>query len=371
MEKTNSAGVSKEDLFFLDSAIECAEKGSSLVFPNPRVGALYVKEGEVQGEGFHQKCGEAHAEVAAAEGMNSLEGTTLYVSLEPCSHKGKTPPCAEFIIKKGVKRVVYSMPDPGPGAGGAQMLQNAGIEVVGPLFRKKAFRLLEPFCKNMIHHKAYITLKWAMTLDGKIACASGDSRWVTGSVAREHVHRVRTEVDGILVGAGTLCADNPDLGVRHGIEGPVPRPVIWDPRGRTREKREWYLSHKERKPLIVVNSSDLAKDWPQECELLICPSLSELESSLFGCGIHHLLVEGGSGVHGAFNDAGLGDRALMYTAPKIIGGSGALGAVGGKGVERMAEARSLSVMDYLPLGGDMLNEGLFQYYHPRAQEFIS
>ncbi|MBF0198922.1 MAG: bifunctional diaminohydroxyphosphoribosylaminopyrimidine deaminase/5-amino-6-(5-phosphoribosylamino)uracil reductase RibD [Planctomycetes bacterium] len=360
---------SKTERDYLNRAIKLAGRGSSEVFPNPRVGALYVKDGRILGEGYHHALGRDHAEVEAGKNID-LEGASLYVSLEPCSHHGRTPPCAEFVARRGVKKVVFAMADPIHG-GGAEMLRSSGVEVVGPVFCRDSLAILEPFCKNVISRRTYLTLKWAMTLDGRIATESGDSRWVTSKDARAHSHSLRCEVDGIMVGAGTLLADKPDLGVRHGYCGPAPRPIIWDPKGKTAECQDWYKGKKERSPVVITFSDNASLKWSPHAQVLFLDDWSLLDEALFQEGFHHVLVEGGGGLHGALLDHQLGDRVMTYIAPKIIGGAASKGPVAGLGRELMSEAKEAQGVKLTTLGEDILMDGLLKIYHPEGQGVFS
>ena len=214
--------ISAIDRDWMSLALDAACEGTSMVYPNPRVGCVVVRKGKLLGRGAHVKAGEGHAEVnAIAEcGEEDLKGTTLYVTLEPCAHRGKTPACVDLIIKKGISKVVFGLHDPGPGRGGAELLREAGVEVEGPMMDLPGLiEVLEPFCKNAMKQEAYFIQKWAMTLDGKIACASGDSKWISNEASRKKVHKVRAFADGIMVGSGTVLADQPSLDIRYEVEG--------------------------------------------------------------------------------------------------------------------------------------------------------
>lgn len=340
--------MDSNDLRHLKRTLELAQNGTSEVFPNPRVGALVVRDGKVVGEGWHRRCGGPHAEVEAIGDLD-LKGCTVYVSLEPCAHEGRTPSCAKTLVERGAARVVYAMEDPGPGEGGGEILKAGNVEVSGPHPDALSREVLMPFLRN-IKGACAITLKWAMTLDGRIALESGDSKWITSEAARRHVHRVRSAVDGIMVGAGTVRADAPQLDVRHGVEGPSPRPVVWDPRGGTRSLG-WWQSVEHRRPLVI---SDEQTAWPSGVEVIPWAKGADLPERLFRAGVHHLLVEGGAGCHGAMVDAGTFDRVLVYVAPKVCGGASSVSPVGGLGVAAMAQAHGLADLRYVSIGSDLL-----------------
>jgi diaminohydroxyphosphoribosylaminopyrimidine deaminase / 5-amino-6-(5-phosphoribosylamino)uracil reductase len=351
--------LSEFDRRCLEEAIQLGWKGDSRVHPNPRVGAVIAKEGEVIGRGWHRVRGEAHAEIDAInQSQSSLDGATVYVSLEPCDHHGRTPPCTERLLKEGVGRVVFAMADPGPGQGGAQRLREEGVEVIGPVDSPSAKRLLAPFLTHTTKNRVHLTMKWAMTLDGRIALGSGDSRWVTSQESRVHAHRVRSQVDGIMVGAGTVLADHPSLNVRHELDGPDPRPIIWDPKGRLNSKNveeTWWQSMLEREAIIVSDQGESSF-----LEVLPWNDGEGFSEALLERGFHHVLVEGGAGLLGTFLDLGLGDDALVYLAPKVCGGKDSLSPVGGVGVSKMDLAYGLKEMEVMPLGPDLLIQGSFE-----------
>jgi len=340
----------------LQESVRLGYNGDSRVHPNPRVGAIIAKNGDIIGKGWHQRCGDSHAEINAIhDAGGSIKGSTVYVSLEPCAHEGRTPPCAERLIQEEVSRVVFAMGDPGLGQGGSARLKQAGIEVIGPVEFPAARKLLAPFLTQVDQKRAHLTLKWAMTMDGRIALATGDSRWVTSSEARAHVHQIRSQVDGIMIGARTVLADKPSLNVRHGIDGPDPRPLIWDPKGRLNSQSmepEWWKTMSERQALII---SDQGETSP--LEVLPWNDGDGFAEALFELGLHHVLVEGGSGLLGAFLDLSLGDDVLVYLAPKLCGGKESLSPIGGSGVTEMGLARNLEDIEVTPLGPDFLLSG--------------
>lgn len=350
------------DRDWMSLALEAANDGTAEVYPNPRVGAVVVKKGKLLGRGAHLRAGEAHAEVNALQNCEDAKGATIYITLEPCAHRGKTPPCTDLILKSGIERVVYGLSDPGPGKGGAQVLKEAGLQVDGPMMDLPGLiEVLEPFCKNALKGEAYFIQKWAMTLDGKISTSSGDSKWITNEKSRQHSHKIRSYVDGILVGAGTVSADLPKLTVRHEHNGPDPRPIIWDPEAKTQKLSEWWSKMESRSPIVFSKSQ---KGWLQGVKALPCPKIEELPKVLFLNGVHCVLVEGGAGVHGLLNDAQIGDRIFAYIAPKWIGGSHAPSPIGGKGLTKMDDAKTLLRQELRYFDGDILLEGLAKIHNP-------
>lgn len=350
------------DRDWMSLALEAAFEGSSKVYPNPRVGCVVVKKGKLIGRGAHLQSGEAHAEVNALADCEDAEGATLYVTLEPCAHRGKTPACAQLILNKGISRVVFGLSDPGPGQGGAAVLREAGLEVDGPMMDLPGLiEVLEPFCKNALKQETYFIQKWAMTLDGKIACSGGDSKWVTNDLSRKRVHKVRAYADGIMVGAGTVLADEPTLTVRYDIDGPDPRPIVWDPDGKTQALTGWWSKMKERSPIVITNRT---KSWPEGVTALSCKSPKELGQILFLNGVHCALVEGGTGLHGFLNDGDLGDSMMAFISPKWVGGKAAPSPIGGEGLSKMSDAKILIRQELAYLEGDILLEGLAKVHHP-------
>lgn len=312
---------------FLRQAIRLAE--GRVTHPNPRVGAIIVRNGEVLAEGFHTGPGTRHAEAAAlASALGSVEGSTAYVTLEPCSHHGRTPPCADALIEAGVSRVVIGALDPDPlvAGKGIEKLRAAGIEVVTGVLESEA-RALDP---GYFHHRLTgrprITIKAAMTLDGNTAAADGTSQWITSSEARQDGHRLRAASDAVLVGAGTLLDDDPELTVRlDNYEGPQPRPIIVAGQRALPPGAKLFA----REP-VVISASPL--DLPGEN--IVVPSSEgrvDLEAAMLALGergIVDLLVEGGAGIIGELARAGLVDRGVLYVGRKFGGGTG-IGVAGG------------------------------------------
>jgi diaminohydroxyphosphoribosylaminopyrimidine deaminase/5-amino-6-(5-phosphoribosylamino)uracil reductase len=338
---------------FMRRALELAEGGRGLTSPNPMVGAVVVDaRGEIVGEGFHRRAGAAHAEIEAlAAAGPGAGGSTLYVTLEPCVHHGRTAPCAPAIVAAGVARVVAAVGDPNPlvaGRGFAE-LRRAGVEVLEGVLGEEAGRQNRVFLTAMRERRPHVTLKAAMTLDGKIADVEGASRWITGAAARRHAHRLRSESDAIVVGVGTVLRDDPELTVR--LDAPWPREpwrVVLDTGARTPAGAKLVGAGRPERALIAVGDAPagrVAALRAAGATVLGCPTrdgrvdLGALLAELFAREVRAVLVEGGAEVHAAFLDAGLVDRVAVYVAPLVVGGRGAPSPVGGAGRELKSALR--------------------------------
>jgi diaminohydroxyphosphoribosylaminopyrimidine deaminase/5-amino-6-(5-phosphoribosylamino)uracil reductase len=351
-------------------ALELAERGRGLTSPNPMVGAVIVTAGgDVVGEGFHARAGGPHAEVEALRAAGArARGATVYVTLEPCSHHGRTPPCASAVIEAGVGRVVAALADPNPlvsGRGFAE-LRAAGIDVVIGPGSTEAERQNRAFLTSMRERRPHVTLKAGMTLDGKIADRHGASRWITGELARQRAHRLRSESDAIVVGIGTVLRDDPELTVRLGQPWPrEPLRVVLDTEARTPVSARLISAGRPSCALIAVGAEAPDKRVKQlaatGAAVVSCRTrdgrvdLGALLTDLFAREVRAVLVEGGGEVHGAFLDAGLVDRVAMFAAPLLIGGRGATPVVGGAGRELKSAIR-LGGFTVTPLGDDLLVE---------------
>jgi diaminohydroxyphosphoribosylaminopyrimidine deaminase/5-amino-6-(5-phosphoribosylamino)uracil reductase len=325
------------------------------------VGAVVLDSaGNLAAEGYHRQAGQPHAEQEAlAAAGDQARGGTLYVNLEPCTHSHRTPSCVEAVVMAGIARVVISMSDPDDRMQGAGIagLEAAGIATVVGVHEERAKGLNEFYVKHRMTGRPFVSAKFAMSLDGKIATRAGESRWITGEEARLHGHRLRHIHDAILVGVGTVIADDPELTARLGTEdGRQPLRVVLDSQLRTRMSAKVVGP----KTLIVTTRSGRVGS----AEVLVLPPgpdgrvpLARLLDELGKRGILSLLVEGGSEVHGSFFAAGLVDKVHAYLAPRLIGGRDAPGAVGGAGVERLAQAVHLRDLDTTRLGADILVTG--------------
>src|SRR6266851_247423 len=314
------------DKAHLARAIELAGRGTGLVKPNPVVGAVVARDGEVLGEGWHERYGGAHAEVNAIEacGLEDLIGATLYVSLEPCCHEGKTPPCTDAILQAQIKRVVVGSDDPSEKASGRGLgiLRDEGVEVViaGGELAAKARLLNQAFRKHVRVGRPWVLFKSAMTLDGKVATRSGDSKWISGEDSRELAHRWRAAVDAVVVGIGTALADDPRL-VAAAAE--IPLTVIVS-RAAARADTE-ALEAAGAQVLVATGENEPAR---------VRSGLDQLG----GLGVASALLEGGPHLAGAFLDAGEIDEVRLFLAPLLLGGSSARDPLEGMGVERISEA---------------------------------
>jgi diaminohydroxyphosphoribosylaminopyrimidine deaminase/5-amino-6-(5-phosphoribosylamino)uracil reductase len=347
-------------------AIALARKGLGRTSPNPVVGCVIVSHGQVVGEGWHRKAGTPHAEIhALAEAGPRARGADVYVTLEPCSHHGRTPPCADALVAAGVGRVVAGMTDPNPKVMGQGLarLQVAGIPVVTGLLEPECRRLNEPFIKHVTTGLPFVICKTAMTLDGRIATASGDSRWITGERSRRYVHRLRDRFDAIMVGVGTVLADDPLLTCRL-PGGRDPIRVVVDSRLRTPPSAQLLAPDSAAATLIAtLPGNDAARCALDEAgaEIITCSQgsgfvdLHELLRKLGARGVQSVLLEGGGTLAGAFLRQGLIDRLLFFLAPKLVGGDGP-GPFAGAGVDRMAEANGLTISRVVRFGEDILVE---------------
>jgi diaminohydroxyphosphoribosylaminopyrimidine deaminase/5-amino-6-(5-phosphoribosylamino)uracil reductase len=349
-------------------ALGLAARGRGHVEPNPLVGAVVLDAaGRVVGAGYHDRFGGPHAEASAfAAAGDAARGGTLVVTLEPCCHWGKTPPCTDAVLRAGVRRVVAAMADPFPkvAGGGVRLLREAGLEVEVGLLEAEARRLNAPYLKLLRTGRPWVHLKWAMTLDGKIATAAGDSRWISGEESRRLVHALRGRVDAVIVGRGTVVADDPLLTARP--PGPrVAARVVLSASGDLPERCRLRSTARD-VPVIVFtaagNETKLAGWAADGCEVVPLPASDDglsIDAVLADLGrrrMTNVLVEGGAGAHGAFLDARAADELHVFVAPKVAGGSGPSPA-GGRGVLRMADALAVTEFTAAPSGADVYLHG--------------
>ena len=347
-------------------AIGLAREGEGWTNPNPLVGAVVVKDGRIIGEGFHERYGEAHAERnALAACREDAAGATLYVTLEPCCHTGKQPPCIEAVIEAGIARVVVGSRDPNPlvaGKGNAA-LRAAGIQVEEDFLRDECDGLNPVFFRYIQTKRPYVVSKWAMTIDGKIATRTGDARWVSGEESRADTHRLRHRLAGIMVGITTVLADDPMLTARRDDPSNQPLRVVLDSNLRiplesalVRTAREVPVAVACALPADAARARALRE---RGVEVVSLPDadgrvdLPALMDWLGGRGVDSLLVEGGGTVHAALLTAGLVDRVIVYLAPKACGGADAKTPVGGTGVALMADAWRFGEPSVERLGADL------------------
>lgn len=348
--------------FFMRLALREAERGLGRTSPNPPVGAVLVKGGRVIARGHHSRAGGPHAEVVAIRAAGArARGADLYTTLEPCDHYGKTPPCSIAVLEAGVRRVFVGSSDPNPlvNGKGVARLRRAGIEVVEGVLRADCDALYAHWFTYVREGRPYVTLKVAVTLDGRIATRTGDSRWITGEEARRWVHRLRDRVDAVLVGAGTALADDPQLTTRlPGGRGRDPLRVVLDTE-LSLPPRLGLLRPRSPAPTIVAHASGRARRDVPGVELLRCRrgkggvDLRDLLAKLAARGVTHLLVEGGARVHARFLEEGLVDRMAVFVAPRLAGADGVpLAAM--PGPARMADALRLVDVRVERFGDDVL-----------------
>ena len=360
--------VRQEDIEYMRRAMELAERGVGFTNPNPMVGAVIVKGGKVIGEGWHERCGEWHAERNAFKNCTvSAEGATMYVTLEPCCHYGKTPPCTEAIIEHGIARVVIGMEDPNPlvAGKGIAFLREAGIEVVCGIEEEALREQNRVFLKYISTRLPWVALKAAMTLDGKIATRTGDSKWITGAEARAYVHELRHRFMAILVGIGTAVADDPLLNCRiegRGVRQPIR--VVVDSNARLSLESQLVQTAEEYRTIVAYTrfAPEERVKALQEAgvEMLLCEEkeglvdVRNLLELLGQFGIDSILLEGGGSLNYTFLAEGLADELYAFIAPKIVGGMNAKTPVEGLGVEKMADAITLELKNVLNIGDDVL-----------------
>ncbi|MBO7460327.1 MAG: bifunctional diaminohydroxyphosphoribosylaminopyrimidine deaminase/5-amino-6-(5-phosphoribosylamino)uracil reductase RibD [Bacteroidales bacterium] len=360
----------EKDIELMRRAIELAKKGGGYVHPNPLVGCVVVKDDEIIAEGYHEKYGEFHAERNALTRCQSeTKDASLYVTLEPCCHYGKTPPCTEIIIEKGIKKVFVGILDPNPlvAGKGVKILQDAGIEVEVGLCEDEIREMNKVFLKYITTKRPYVIMKTAMTLDGKIAAYTGDSRWVTNEQSRKLVHELRSEMAAVMVGIGTVLADDPMLNVRLEGEHHQPIRIVVDSNLRIPIDSQLVKTAKEYRTIVATTVSDNCRD-ARPCvstgiELIQCKSnnnhvdINDLMTKLGAMGIDSILLGGGGTLNAAFLEAGCVDEVWAFIAPKIIGGEGAKTPVSGKGIDKMSDAIQLQNIDIQNINGDILIKG--------------
>jgi diaminohydroxyphosphoribosylaminopyrimidine deaminase/5-amino-6-(5-phosphoribosylamino)uracil reductase len=358
------AGAQDPDEAWMARAVARAEQGRGRVSPNPMVGAVLVRDGRVVGEGFHEAAGRPHAEAQAlAAAGPAAAGATCYVTLEPCAHHGRTPPCADALVAAGVARVVAAVPDPDPRVDGAGLarLRAAGVAVTVGTGAEAAADQNAAYLTHRRLGRPRITLKAAASLDGKVAAPDGSSQWITGPAARADAHRLRGEADAVMVGAGTALADNPRLTVRlPGWAGRQPLRVLVDAAGRVGADGHLFDSEAETLVATTPAAPSTAVDaWKAAgAEVLVCNEapagvdLEDLARALGERGVLELMVEGGPRLQAGLWGAGLADRLVWYLAPLAIGGQAAPGLLG-RGAATLADARRLRLATADRLGDDL------------------
>ena len=367
----------KQDIDYMRRAIELAKKGAGFVNPNPMVGCVIVKNDIIIGEGYHELYGGFHAERnALTKNVADFKDATLYVTLEPCCHHGKTPPCTDIIIEKGIRKVVVGLLDPNPlvAGKGISILQNAGIDVVTGVEEEKIRELNKVFLKYIKTKRPYVLLKTAMTLDGKIASHTGDSKWITNEKSRQLVHKLRSEMMGIVAGIGTVTADDPMLNCRYEgqqTSAKVHQPIriIVDTKASISLDSQIVKSAKDYRTILAVSGENTRMSVFQEklemlksfnVEILCCDEkdghvdINDLMNKLGANGIDSLLLEGGATLNAAFLEAGCVDEVYAFIAPKIIGGTNSKSPIGGNGIDMMKDAITLKDIKIEQIDNDVL-----------------
>lgn len=365
----------RTDERYMRRALALAEYGAGGVNPNPLVGAVLVKDGRVAGEGWHEKCGGLHAERNALKNRTeSVCGATMYVTLEPCCHYGRTPPCTEAILQHKIARVVVGCLDPNEKVAGqgVEILRAHGVAVDTGVLEAECRRQNEVFMHYITTKRPFVVLKYAMTLDGKIAAHTGDSRWVSGPESRAHTHEMRNRLSAIMVGIGTVLADDPMLSCRMGIKysplrvGRDPIRVVCDSHlripldstlVRTARAIPLIVAHvdgsREKEEALRAAGADVWRCAARDGRVDLCGLMARLG----GAQIDSVLLEGGGALHWAALEAGVVQKVQAYIAPKLIGGAGAKSPVGGAGFAKMADALALRDTKLTQLGSDLLWEG--------------
>lgn len=346
-------------------ALELSKKGRGLTYPNPMVGAVIVKDGQIIGEGWHHGPGLPHAEIEALKACRiDPSGAKMYVTLEPCNHYGKTPPCSEALIKAGITEVQFAVSDPNPVAsGGAERLQESGIKTGIGLGREEALEINRKFFHYCLTGRPWIIMKAAMSLDGKIATAGGESKWITGERSRKFVHRLRAEVNSVLVGSGTLLADNPGLTNRMAKPiGRQPLKVLFDGDLHITEAHRLIAESPER--LIIFCASRAPESKAEKLRGLGARVIRQETSgrieidnalaTLGQLGVQSVLVEGGSAIFTSFWETGLVNEYYLFYAPFFIGGKAAPGVLGGEGVISLTKLERMKVESVKKIGSDFM-----------------
>ena len=361
----------ESDEKFMKLALSLAEKGRGYVNPNPLVGAVIVKDGKVIGEGYHTAFGKPHAEIEAINSATEdIKGATMYVTLEPCCHQGKTPPCTEAIIKNQLARVVVATTDPNPlvSGSGIEKLKQSNIEITVGVLEERAKIQNEVFIHYMTTNLPFAILKYAMSLDGKIACHTGDSKWITSEKSRTDVHRLRSSVSAVVTGIGTILSDDASLNVRLvDSKGKEPHRIVVDSAARiSLDAKILNLDSKSDTYIAVTEAASdekLKKLEDYGVKIIMTKSkdgkvdLEELWKELGFLGMDSILIEAGEQLNAALLEAKLVNKIRAYIAPKIIGGTNAKSPIGGYGATNMSEVINLKSMNFTHVENDFVVEG--------------
>jgi diaminohydroxyphosphoribosylaminopyrimidine deaminase/5-amino-6-(5-phosphoribosylamino)uracil reductase len=362
----------KKDETFMKEVLRQAKKGLGRTSPNPAVGAIIVKEGKIVARGYHRRAGLPHAEVEALNKLGGkAPGHSMYVNLEPCNHHGRTPPCTEAILRSGLKRVIVGMKDPNPGVsgGGCDYLKKNGVSVTTGVLESECRRLNESFIKYVTSRHPFVRVKSALTLDGWIATATGHSQWITNESSRQFVHRLRDRSDAVMVGIGTVLADDPLLTTRlKRGKGRDPLRIVVDTHLRTPEDAK-ILHHDSSADTIIAVGADAATREPEGkgLSVVICPTkhgridLKALLGILGDMSVTSLLVEGGASLVGSLVRERLVDKFYVFKAPKILGGDDGIPMTAGPGPKTMDRALKLRDLRIRRFGEDVLFEGYPDY----------
>ena len=369
----------------MNRALALARRGRFTAAPNPLVGAVVVGAGEIVGSGWHRRAGGEHAEaMALAEAGDAARGATLYVTLEPCNHHGRTAPCVERILESGVERVVYAHRDPNPAVagGGGDRLRAGGLQIESGLLEEQAVEMNVPFLTRVLHGRPAVTLKWAMSLDGRIATATGDSQWISSPRGRRWAMELREEHQAVVVGSGAALADDPRLNRRLGqADGPIVR-VVLDRRLRLQAGAAMFDVDG---PVVVYTAEpgpeDGVREWAERrdrlrgagAEVVVLGAVepAAVAADLAGRGVSNVLVEGGAEVLCAFAVSGVWDRAAVCCAPLLIGGAAAPGPLGGSGADKLADAWRLDLLRVQRRGPDVILIGYREGCLPELSQSVA
>lgn len=371
MQKKQAKESEMQDAFYMKQAVELAGRGMGFVNPNPLVGAVIVKDDQIIGRGWHEYFGGPHAEVNAIKDANgNAENATIYVTLEPCSNYGKTPPCSLEIIRNKFSRVVAGCMDPNPlvAGRGIEMIRNAGIEVQSGILEKEVKELNEVFFKFISTQIPFVVMKTAMSLDGKITTKTGDSKWISGEESRKRVHELRNQYSGIMVGINTVIEDDPLLNVRD-INGNTKNPIriVVDSKARTPLEAK-IINSPEIAPTIIAVTDQapdekLSQLKEKEVQVIVCSAknnrvdLRFLMQELAKQNIDSILLEGGGKLNFEAIQQGIVDKVIVFIAPKILGGDEAITPVEGRGISRLANTVELENLKTIQSGQDIMIEG--------------